>query len=217
MGTRYLTAVYLDGEYKVAQYGQQDGYPRIGGAKALAFARNIVGQEDRNAFKEKVRQCRWMTAEELGSIRCAGKDDPSVPVEEMYPELSDRTGADILTLVQSSESGLALLDDLEFAADSLFCEWAWVIDLDKGTFECYQGSNAEIPLTERDRFYFLRDMEEHGYFGIRLAHAWELSNLPDDRTFLETLETPQKEKSKDDIVQFIVQRLRKKQNRGESR
>ena len=27
MGTRNLTAVYLDGQYKVAQYGQWDGYP----------------------------------------------------------------------------------------------------------------------------------------------------------------------------------------------
>lgn len=28
MGTRNLTAVYLDGEYKIAQYGQWDGYPK---------------------------------------------------------------------------------------------------------------------------------------------------------------------------------------------
>ena len=35
MGTRYLTAVYLDGEYKVAQFGAQDGYPRIGARKSF--------------------------------------------------------------------------------------------------------------------------------------------------------------------------------------
>ena len=27
MGTRHLIAVQLDGEYKIAQYGQWDGYP----------------------------------------------------------------------------------------------------------------------------------------------------------------------------------------------
>ena len=42
MGTRYLTAVYLDGEYKVAQFGAQDGYPQIGGAEVLRFARSIA-------------------------------------------------------------------------------------------------------------------------------------------------------------------------------
>ena len=28
MGTRNLTAVFMDGEYKVAQYGQWDGYQK---------------------------------------------------------------------------------------------------------------------------------------------------------------------------------------------
>ena len=68
MGTRYLTAVYQDGEYKVAQFGAQDGYPRIGGAEVLRFARTIVESTTREAFQKKVRQCRWITAEELGAI-----------------------------------------------------------------------------------------------------------------------------------------------------
>lgn len=29
MGTRHLTAVVIDGDYKVAQYGQWDGYPEV--------------------------------------------------------------------------------------------------------------------------------------------------------------------------------------------
>ena len=29
MGTRNLTCVFKDGEYKVAQYGQWDGYPSL--------------------------------------------------------------------------------------------------------------------------------------------------------------------------------------------
>lgn len=29
MGTRNLTAVYLDGQYKVAQYGQWDGSRKV--------------------------------------------------------------------------------------------------------------------------------------------------------------------------------------------
>ena len=37
MGTRNLTVVMADNEYKVAQYGQWDGYPRIQGVVALTF------------------------------------------------------------------------------------------------------------------------------------------------------------------------------------
>ena len=120
-------------------------------------------------------------------------------------------------MIRNSESGLALGDDLEFAADSLFCEWAWVLDLDKGTFECYQGSNAEVPLTEQDRFFFLRDKEEHGYYGVRLGKAWELNHLPREKTFLKQLENLRPERKTGDAVSFIAQRVRKKSGRGESR
>ena len=213
MGTRYLTAVYQDGEYKVAQFGAQDGYPRIGGAEVLRFAKTIVESAAREAFQEKVRQCRWITAEDLEAIGQAKGAD----WETEHPELADSTGAGILEMIRNSESGLALGDDLEFAADSLFCEWAWVLDLDKGTFECYQGSNAEVPLTEQDRFFFLRDKEEHGYYGVRLAKAWDLTHLPSEKTFLNQLENLRPERKAVDTVRFITQRIKKKTERGESR
>ena len=213
MGTRYLTAVYLDGEYKVAQFGAQDGYPRIGGAEVLRFARTIVESTAREAFQEKVRQCHWITAEDLEAIGQAKGAD----WETEHPELADSAGAGILEMIRNSESGLALGDDLEFAADSLFCEWAWVLDLDKGTFECYQGSNAEIPLTEQDRFFFLRDKEDHGYYGVRLAKAWDLNHLPSEKTFLTQLENLRPERKTGDTVRFITQRIKKKTERGESR
>lgn len=213
MGTRYLTVVYLDGEYKVAQFGSQDGYPRIGGAEVLRFAKTIVESDAREAFQKKVRQCRWITAEELGAI---DKSKGAV-WEKNHPELADSTGAGILEMIRNSESGLALEDDLEFAADSLFCEWAWVLDLDKGTFECCRASNAETPLTEQDRFFFLRDKEEHGYYGVRLAKAWELKHLPSEKTFLNQLENLRPERKTSDTVRFITRRIKKKTERGERR
>ena len=213
MGTRYLTAVYQDGEYKVAQFGAQDGYPRIGGAEVLRFAKTIVESDAREAFQKKVRQCRRITAEELGAI---DKSKGAV-WETEHPVLADSTGAGILEMIRNSESGVALGDDLEFAADSLFCEWAWVLDLDKGTFECYQGSNAEVPLTEQDRFFFLRDKEEHGYHGVRLAKAWDLTHLPSEKTFLNQLENLRPERKVVDTVRFITQRIKTKTERGESR
>ena len=213
MGTRYLTAVYQDGEYKVAQFGAQDGYPRIGGAEVLRFAKTIVESDAREAFQKKVRQCRRITAEELGAI---DKSKGAV-WETEHPVLADSTGAGILEMIRNSESGVALGDDLEFAADSLFCERAWVLDLDKGTFECYQGSNAEVPLTEQDRFFVLRDKEEHGYYGVRLAKAWDLTHLPSEKTFLNQLENLRPERKAGDTVRFITQRIKKKTERGESR
>ena len=37
MGTRHLICVVSDGDYKVAQYGQWDGYPSGQGAAILEF------------------------------------------------------------------------------------------------------------------------------------------------------------------------------------
>ena len=37
MGKRYLTCVVKDGGYKIAQYGQHDGYPEWAGKNILSF------------------------------------------------------------------------------------------------------------------------------------------------------------------------------------
>ena len=45
MGTRNLTAVMIDGEYKVAQYGQWDGYPSGQGLTCLHFLRETMDED----------------------------------------------------------------------------------------------------------------------------------------------------------------------------
>ena len=83
------------------------------------------------------------------------------------------------------DDGISLQNDIDFAADSLFCEWAWLIDLDAGTFEGYRGFNDHTELNEDDRFYFLRDKERGEYHCIMLAHKWKLSELPSDEDFFD--------------------------------
>ena len=41
MGTRNLTIVHSNGEYKVAQYGQWDGYPEGLGIQLLKYLKEI--------------------------------------------------------------------------------------------------------------------------------------------------------------------------------
>ena len=109
--------------------------------------------------------------------------DDAERMKKDHPEYSRDIGADILNLVQSHPEGMKLWDSIEFAADGLFCEWAWVIDLDKRTFEAYEGFGKE-PLTESDRFYFLKDLEEDGYSAVKLMATWGLDELPSDEDFL---------------------------------
>ena len=192
MGTRNLTAVYIDGTYKVAQYGQWDGYPEGQGMKCLNFARTIANPESREKFAAKVRACAWATKKYIDGINRRIDSGEFEKWQDVYPELSRDTGGEILNLIMSKPVGLKLQNDIAFAADSLMCEWAWVIDLDAGTFEGFRGFNNNRELTPDDRFYFLRDKENRKrygqdnkpYHGVTLAVKWPLDALPTDEAFL---------------------------------
>ncbi len=183
MGTRNLTAAYIDGEYKIAQYGQWDGYPSGQGIHALRFARELTNPDTRKRFEEKLRAARWITKREVDIINEKIDSGKLKNWQKVYPELSRDTCADILDLVLQADDGIKLENELAFAADSLFCEWAWVIDLDKNTFEGYKGFNKQ-ELTPEDRFYFLRDQEDEEYHGVVMVASWPLDNLPDDDAFI---------------------------------
>lgn len=187
MGTRHLIAVQLDGEYKIAQYGQWDGYPEGQGMTTLHFLRSM----DEDKFKSALRNSSFISDDELMALwkQYGADDDGMVSLSDAdrmkkdHPEYSRDTSADILQMVQEHPEGMKLHNQIGFAANGLFCEWAWVIDLDKRTFEGYRGFGGE-PLTEQDRFYFLRDLEQNGYSGVKLAAEWSLDNLPSDEDFL---------------------------------
>ena len=193
MGTRNLTCVYLDGEYKVAQYGQWDGYPEGQGVDCLNFLRYKMVEKK---FREELRKRRFAPEEYVKGIYDAfgAKDgfislDNANKINQAFPQFSRDTAAVILKMIMDDEIGDYLQNSLDFAADSLFCEWAYVIDLDKRTFEVYEGFNKE-PLTEDDRFFFLEEKsyKEHRgvdqYHPVKLVKSWSLDELPTVEEFL---------------------------------
>lgn len=183
MGTRHLIAAKIDGVYKLAQYGQWDGYPEGQGVGVLDF---LVNEMDMAAFTAALRNCRFIGQEEVNAELVKFGADPNdhytirLPdydrFSEAHPEWSRDTGAKILEFIQSS-GGCGLRSSLDFAADSLFCEWAYVLDFDTMKFEVYEGFN-KTPLTEKDRFFFLEPKAEDGYHPVRLRASWSMEALP---------------------------------------
>jgi hypothetical protein len=199
MGTRHSTLVQCDREYRVAQYGQWDGYPEGQGATILEALRGL----DVIDFRQKVRGLRTVTQEDLDRRwRAAGSDGSgmvSFEVAERFEETNfhlDRDcGGKIIGLIASGEVTEVALAP-EFPGDSLFCEWAYVVDLDRNTFEVYQGFNTK-PLDVDERFYPLQHTEhaqqererrqtihEDTYYPVRFVCAWPLDALPTNEAFL---------------------------------
>jgi hypothetical protein len=195
MGTRNLTAVMVNGKYKVAQYGQWDGYPDGQGLTALKFLRDTMNKK---VFLDKLNNVRFVNAEELHEMYISMGSDPDSnwlsdevvrKFNTKWPHFSRDNGAKILEMIQDSDGEILLYNQIEFAGDSLFCEWAWVIDFDKGTFEGYKGFNStKMPIGERfsDIPYEIKDkLKGTQYYPIQLAATFSLDALPTNKEFLD--------------------------------
>lgn len=197
MGTRNLTMVINQkGETKVAQYGQWDGYPEGQGVTCLEFLTNC----DLDLFKKQLDKLEFFTDEEIEKL-----DENFDLVLQERPYLTRDLGAKILRAIhegvwttENHYTGVKttkeftvdkLVDNSDFAADSLFCEWAYVIDLQKETFEVYKGWNKDL-INENERFSSLEPQEKANggiYHPIRLEKEFKLSELPTKEEFLEVL------------------------------
>lgn len=170
MGTRHLIAVYKDGKHRIAQYGQWDGYPAGQGKTVLEFLNDASAVHMLRDYKLRDDQgVRFLTEDEIEKIN-AEKN----PISHR-PQLSRNMGADILHLAASVDN-LVLVDSIEFAADSLFCEWAYVIDFDTNVFEVYKGFNTSGSATGRFKDFPVEAGSE--YQPVTLIKSYPLHALP---------------------------------------
>jgi len=205
MGTRGSTFVQLDSTYRVAQYGQWDHYPSGQGLTVLDFLHSIASEPARAAFVAKVQALKTLTGEEVEALwKGFGADDSGLvgmdvadKMEKAYPHLTREVGAKVLGLIANGAAKEVSLD-LDFVKDSLFCEWAYVIDFDKGTFEVFEGFNKR-PLAQSQRFYCdgYKSEEQKPYNGkgkpyrfypVRLFKSYPLASLPTKEQFLKDCE-----------------------------
>lgn len=193
MGTRHIIAVQSKGDYKIAQYGQWDGYPSGQGVSVLAFLKD---EKKVQKLKKNLAKTRFLDEKKKDKAFLAAYNKNATQTDNRTPEqihwfntyMTRNLGAKILTSVANSKDKEILLrNELPFVADSLFCEWAYVIDFDAGTFEVYHGFQKSPP-PKGDRFAGMKS-EENGseYFPIALAKKYKLSKLPSKGEFLEDL------------------------------
>lgn len=172
MGTRGLWGFVIDGEEKLT-YNHFDSYPDGLGGNIIKF----IQEADLNKVKEQAQNLLLVNEDEKPTdeqishlVKYANQDVSTGALDEWYVLLRETQGEPQLTL----EAGV-MLDGHEFANDSLFCEWCYVIDLDNDILEIYQGFQDDPHNNGR----FASENEKRGYYPIKLVDKYSLNNLPD--------------------------------------
>ena len=199
MGTRSLIAIYYDGEYKVAQYVQFDGYPEGQGVGCLNNVNSLNYEKFKNNLKkvrfvDEEKDKKWLEEYDKNAPEHPGQPDLRTPEQKRWFEsyISRRVGSDIITnIFESEEDEIILYSHINFANDSLFCEWGYVIDFDKMTFEVYKGYN-KTPLNKNERFYS-ENNDKDGYYPIKHVKSFDLDALPIEKDFLLHFENDEDE------------------------
>ena len=192
MGTRNLTCVKINNQYRVANYGQWDGNPEGQGITTLKFLRETM---NRDIFIAKVLATSFIGEEEYATLwkELGILSVDWVTIEESnkfnaaHPQFNRDNGAGIYELIQNAPSGLKLINSLDFA-DSGSCEYAYVINFDENRLEVY-ASYYGTP----DQKVFIKKANDSAY-AIGLWGSFSLEHLPEEEDFLSFFRKLQQER-----------------------
>ena len=133
MGTRGIMGFRIDGKDRLL-YNHFDSYPRGLGEDMVTFLRKC---DDLDAVGEQVR-----------ALRDVDGTEPTASDRKRFSKYQANvsTGQDWYALLRATQGDPAAVLECgvfegadSFMADSLFCEYAYVINLDSGMFEVYRG------------------------------------------------------------------------------
>jgi len=199
MGTRNLTCVIKNGDFRVAQYGQWDGYPEGAGADILAFL-NVPGNIDK--LRSRVDEVRFISRDEWNerltaagigdSIRYGSEEEKKY--QRDFWQLDRNVGRKVLKIIVATEGPVELMDDREFAHNSLFCEWAYVVNMDHNVLEVYKGFNKD-PLAPNGVFAGvpLKEDRSNEYATVKLVAVYPFHSLPTVKVMKEQCDPQESE------------------------
>ena len=164
---------------------------RVSDKKILSFLKdeenieNLKNNLNKIRFIDDVKDKDFIESYDKNAQQWSNEPDKRTKEQIYWFEtyMSRDLGSDILiNIADSSDDDILLRNEIVFAGDSLFCEYAYVIDFDKNTFEIFKGFNKN-PLDENDRFYAYKQDGE--YYPIKLLKAYNLNKLPTEKQILK--------------------------------
>jgi len=169
MGTRNLTMVInKEGETKIAQYGQWDGYPEGQGVTILNFLKSA----DLEQLNKKLKNCTWVTQEQFDQFyKDAGHDggqwvnmEVSDRMKSAHPQLNRDMAAEVLEHVYNSEKDVLLQNSEAAGKKGSWVEWSYIINLKENT------------------------LSVHGHIDEPAIKVYKLDALPEEKRFISDFE-----------------------------
>ena len=202
MGTRGLIGLRYKGKDKFT-YNHYDSYPSELGVAFLESVKKFNIGQMRKAFiniKLIKNEDKKPTQKEIKKYFKYG--DPSVGDDSIankkinsYYQLLHGLQGNIEPYL-SAEADI-MINSNDFIKDSLFCEWAYIINLDTGKLEVWKGFNKEntdnrYKLTEdemqKDIDWWKENrgiVHKFEYFSCKMVKEFDLNNLPSKEQFLK--------------------------------
>jgi hypothetical protein len=171
MGTRSSIGVHVNGKDKLT-YNQYDGYPTGMGVTVYEQVCNLIREIGWDAIT--------ILATNLKQVKC--DKEFTEQEKEKYGDLWQQvdTGKNYYALLRGLQGHLdemlkrgRMTKDNNFIKDSLFCEWAYILNVDEKTFEIYQGFQQEKPKAGR----YKNCRKQRGYYACNLIHTLDLSHI----------------------------------------
>jgi hypothetical protein len=183
MGTRGAVGFFQQGKEKVS-YNHFDSYPECLGTQVLQWLRGT----DLNRLPEQV--------EHLQLIKDDAKHIPDELIEKAKElgltqlELAEHKVPDPYSLLRGAQGRLDLylklgwmLDNATFLHDSLFCEYAYIVNLDDQLLEVYAGFNKDPAAPGR----YAQHSRDQRFYGVALIKTYPLDDLPSEEGFLQDI------------------------------
>jgi hypothetical protein len=152
MGTRGLIGFMVDGDLKTT-YNHFDSYPDGLGVDTLKYVAGLVeqGPEAIAAAAESARCLAVVTNEgeaptdeqvaKLAAWKNENVGEPTTSGKPSWYQLLRETQGNPAAILASGH----IIDGNSFGNDSLFCEWAYVINFDADQIEVYEGFRKTPP------------------------------------------------------------------------
>ncbi|MDU7686060.1 MAG: hypothetical protein E7K14_01905 [Bacillota bacterium] len=183
MGTRGLYGIRKDGVDKVT-YNHFDSYPEYLGMNMIKFCMNH-NKDALTGLFNKIELVGDENPTEEQKVNCKrnGWFDDTVSLQtddDWYCLLRDTQG-NLECLMQADKA--YMLDNSDFIKDSLSCEYAYIINLDRSVLEVWIGCQKEPDPKNR----YGTQQDDYGYYPCKLIRSYHLPLTKNKKWYLKDM------------------------------